>query len=215
MCFFFLILAGVAEIKDKGVRIQALSPVREIGVLVCSKETKTGDCYEALPNDVTGSDYIAVSMPVADQSSEIMIIAHTDGTEVTVDIPDTYSHIIELTGYPTSAAGGSITFTLNESQTFHLAQTSTTNHMSNVNGYHITSGVNPVSVISGNRNYANNHAVVQLPPTKKFGNESVLIPADVQTEGRLTTYIVQPVKTGKKAFYDETKYLMSVIFGPK
>ena len=171
-------------------------------MLVCSKEKENEGCYDALPNDVTGSDYIAASMPVADQSSGIMIIAHTDGTEVIVDIPDSYSHTIELTGYPTSEAGGSIMFTLNESQVFHLAQTSTTNEMSNVNGYHIKSGA-PVSVISGN---VNSHAVVQLPPTTKFGKQFVFVYA--------ATYIVQPVQTGKEAFYVKSKHRISVIFGP-
>ncbi|XP_060592966.1 uncharacterized protein LOC132747567 [Ruditapes philippinarum] len=186
---------GVSEIEDKGVHIQALSQVREICVVVCSKETGLGDCYDALPNDVLGTDYIAASMPAADESSEFMIISHADDNEVTVDIPDGYSHIIELSGQTTTAAGGTITFTLNQRQAFHLAQTSATASMSNVNGYHITS-TKQVSVISGNRLYGSNHAVTQLPPTTKAGEKYVLIPVDIDSDGRLTTYIIQPVEAG-------------------
>jgi hypothetical protein len=176
-------------------------------VVVCSKETGLGDCYDALPNDVLGTDYIAASMPAADESSEFMIISHADDNEVTVDIPDGYSHIIELSGQTTTAAGGTITFTLNQRQAFHLAQTSATASMSNVNGYHITS-TKQVSVISGNRLYGSNHAVTQLPPTTKAGEKYVLIPVDIDSDGRLTTYIIQPVEAGENIFHHHHHYTL-------
>lgn len=193
---------GVSEIQEKGVEINSYT--MEIAVLVCSKETGTADCYTALPVDVTGQDYITTSMYVADDSSEFMIIGQEDSTSVTINIPASLGHTVTENGTAT-AAGGDLTISLNQRMAFHLAQTSAVAAQSTVNGYHITSD-KPVSVITGNRKYSDDHLMEQVPPTTKFGDHYVLVPADLNSANIATTYIIQAVTSGVTTV---TRYLSS------
>lgn len=167
----------------------------EVSLLVCSQETGTADCYTALPTDVTGTNYITSSMYAADEASEIMIVSQHDGTQVSIDIPDSLGHIVTLNGTSTTV-GGDLVVTLDKRMVFHLAQSTHIAATSTVSGYHVSTNW-PVTVISGSRNYADDHLMEQIPPSTKFGTNYVLIPVDIVKDGRATTYIIQAVETGK------------------
>lgn len=166
----------------------------EVGLLVCSKETGTADCYTALPTDVTGINYVTSSMYVAEEASEIMIVSQYDGNRVTIDIPESLGHTITLNG-TTTAEGGDLVVTLDKRMVFHLAQSTQIAATSTVSGYHVSAD-NPVTVISGSRNYADDHLMEQIPPTTKFWTHYVLIPVAIG-DNRATTYIIQAVETGE------------------
>lgn len=166
----------------------------EIGVLVCNEETGTADCYTALPVDITSTEYYTTSMLAENEASELMIIAQEDGTNVDITIPSSSTHVITHDSVTTNA-GETLTVELNTLETFHLSQTLSDPALSHMNGYHITSDKS-VSVISGNRNYASDHLAEQIPPITKFGTHHILIPVDISSDGRSTTYIVQAVLDG-------------------
>lgn len=191
---------GAAEIEDIGVEINSYE--MEIGVLVCNVETGSADCYSALPVDITGKEYVTTSMFAANEASEMMMIGQEDGTAVQIAIPASSTQTITLNGSQTSA-GSTLSITLNKRQAFHLAQTSSSATYSHVNGYFITSDKS-ISVISGNRKFANDHLSEQLPPTSKLGTSYVLTPADPMGDSRVTTYIVQAVASGDTVV---TRYL--------
>lgn len=167
----------------------------EVSVLVCNFNVDTADCYTALPTDVTGTDYVVISMPSADDASELMILAQEDSTTATISIPTGLGHTITYAGQ-TYNGGESFQVPLNKNQVICLSQTTSVAETSHVSGYKITSD-KPVSVLSGNRKYENDHMVDQIPPTSKLGTHYVLIPADPESDGRATTYVIQAVETGE------------------
>lgn len=194
---FSCLPGGDATVEDIGIEINSYD--MEISVLVCNIEVDTADCYTALPTDVTGMEYYTVSMPSANDASELMIIAQADGTTVDITIPTGSGHSVTYNG-ATTTAGGVVQVSLNKGQTFCLAQTTANADTSHVTGYHISSN-NPVSVISGNRKYENDHMVDQMPPITKLDTHYVLVPADPVSDDRATTYVVQAVESGRLCLY--------------
>lgn len=185
---------GQAEVASKGVEINTYE--MEVGVMVCNNQLDTADCYTALPSDVTGTEYYTVSMPAVNEASEFMIIAQEQNTSINITLPVSTGHNVTLNGSVTSA-GQMLHVTLNQRQTFHLAQTTNAENTSHVSGYHIATD-KKVSVLSGNRRYGNDHMVDQIPPTNKLGTHFVLVPANPGSiqDIRHTTYIVQAVQAG-------------------
>ena len=133
-------------------------------------------------------------MPTINDASELMIIGTENETSVSLSIPATTTLSVTFNG-TTSSAGDTVSFTLNEFQTFHLAVSSSSVEES-VTGYQVTSD-KAVSVISGNRRYSDDHLVDQLSPVTQVGDHYILTPADPLGDGRLTTYIIQAVEAGR------------------
>ena len=181
---------GIAEIGNKGVEITAS---HEVAVLVCNRESDTEDCYTAFPLDVLDTDYYAVSKPAANEVSELMIIATDDSTNVDLTLPSFTGVTVSLDSVSKSA-GETLSFTLQKRETFHLAIESPSSAESVV-GYKIHAD-KPVSVISGNRKYVNDHMAEQIPAKSKLGKHYVLTPADPTGDGRTTTYIIQATVDG-------------------
>ncbi|KAL3868223.1 hypothetical protein ACJMK2_041054 [Sinanodonta woodiana] len=179
---------GEAEIVEKGVHVSA---TREVGVVVINSETKSLGYYTALPVDVLGTSYYAVSYSSSAGSSEMMVLATEDNTRVNITIPVSKLYSVKVLN-STYSPGSTVSITLNKRYVFHLAQKTET-----LTGYYIVSD-KPVSVLSGNRVIAigtnvsrADHLVDQLLPTKSQGKHFILFKAPPGvSESRVTYYKV-------------------------
>ncbi|KAK3584817.1 hypothetical protein CHS0354_006234 [Potamilus streckersoni] len=179
---------GEAEIVEKGVHVSA---TREVGVVAINSETKSLGYYTALPVDVLGTSYYAISYSTSAGSSEMMVIATEDNTRVNITIPASKFYSVKVLN-STYSPGNTVSITLNKRYVFHLAQKS-----ESLTGYYIVAD-KPVSVISGNRVIAigtnlsrADHLVDQLLPTTSQGNHFILFKAPPGvTDSRVTYYKV-------------------------
>ena len=191
---------GVAEISDIGVEITS---THEIAVQVYNLEADTEDYYTAIPLNILSTDYYGVSMSAVNEISELIIIATENGTIVDLTLPSFTTAQVTLNS-DTKSAGETLSFTLQKREAFHVAVTDSSVAESVV-GMKVHSS-KPVSVISGNRKYMNDHLADAIPPISKLGKHYVLIPADPEGDGRATTYVIQATTDGDTVV---TQYLTS------
>lgn len=153
-------------IQNKGLYIQSTEPISVHGYSVYNPSCCTSSAFTALPVDMFGTDYIAITFPPG-SGSQIGIVAPEDGSLINVIINTTQSGTITFNQH-TYVHGDTISMILNRSDTVRIKS------LSDLTGTKIHSNKR-IGVISGStctsypKNTECDNVVSMLPPTNEFG----------------------------------------------
>ncbi|XP_076472746.1 uncharacterized protein LOC143302101 isoform X13 [Babylonia areolata] len=152
------------EKSNKGIRIQATEEVSVYGV---NLEPHSTDAYVALPVDVLGKEYYALTY---ENDAELMVIATEDGTDVSITWPK-LAGTLPYNGVDYTA-GDTLKLTLDKYETFHSLNLDIN---ADFTGAHIVSS-KPVAVVSGNvkvtipkRDLSADHLTEMMMPVDTWG----------------------------------------------
>ena len=162
-------------ISQLGVSITAQDDITVYGL---NQQYSTTDAFLALPVDILGLEYMAMSYPATYgiYPSQVAVVGAYDNTQVTI-VPSAAA-----IGRP---AGVPFTVTLNRSDTYHLAGNGT----ADLTGSIITATA-PVAVMSG-VSCANvpigywwcDHLVEMMPPAATWGKSFLTVPLATRLKG--------------------------------
>jgi hypothetical protein len=146
-----------------------------------SATVATNDAALLIPRAALGLDHIAMTWSDPGQFSRpafVVIVADTDGTEITIISPETIVLPTAPFAIPRDTA---TTVVMNRGQTLNLEPTPTTGQRTDMAGTRVTSHNHPVAVFSGNRcarvpdsGRFCDHIETQVPPISSLGREHVV-----------------------------------------
>lgn len=174
---------GSGTIENKGL---LLSAPDEFVVYGLNQKEFTTDAYLGLPTDVAGTEYLVPSFSNAKKTlpSELQIIAHQDGTEITFTPKKATVKGVHVKSI---RAKKSVRFTLNRLESIQFKAKG--GRLGDLTGSIITSS-KPVSVFGGhqcgivpNKALACDHLVEQIPPVNTWGNSFLTTPLASRTGG--------------------------------
>lgn len=175
--------SGSGTIENKGLLLSARD---EFVVYGLNQKEFTTDAYLGLPTDVAGTEYIVPSFSNAKKTlpSELQIIAHQDGTEITFTPKKATVKGVDVKSI---RAKKSAHFTLNRLESIQFKAKG--GRLGDLTGSVIISS-KPVSVFGGhqcgivpNRALACDHLVEQIPPVNTWGNSFLTTPSASRTGG--------------------------------
>jgi hypothetical protein len=175
--------SGSGTIENKGLHLSAPD---EFVVYGLNQQKFTTDAYLGLPNDVAGTEYIVPSFSNAKKTlpSELQIIAHADGTEVTFTPTKA---TVKGSDVKSIKAKKSRSFILNRLQSIQFKAKG--GYPADLTGSVITSS-KPISVFGGHqcgivprKSLACDHLVEQIPPTNTWGTSFLTTPLAARTKG--------------------------------
>ena len=170
--------SGVA-IESKGVLVQA---TEEVTVYCVNKQRYSTDAFIAYPVDALGTEYIAVTWT---GKPTLMVTGITDGTNVTLTFPSTYSSSFYYDGI-TYEGGMSLMISLNRMETFHIySETGDLSGTQIVSSSAVAafSGNYKIGVTDTNTGTSSDHLVEQLVATQSWGTEFITFPTPERTVG--------------------------------
>jgi hypothetical protein len=161
---------SAGEVSDKGIRVRSIDPVSPlqegapIAVYGLNRRMGSAGAYIALPVDVLGTEYRALSRP---GTSQVTVVGTQPSTTVTIT---QYSTVAGVT-----TVSAPVNIVLNHLQTYLLQDPT-----ADLTGTLVTAN-NPIVVYSGNQigsvnGGSTDHMIEQLVPVNDWGNEFIVAP---------------------------------------
>ncbi|KAJ8315427.1 hypothetical protein KUTeg_007577 [Tegillarca granosa] len=166
--------------ESKGFLITADDEVVAYGV---NKQKYSNDAFLALPTDVLGKEYYAVTYYPPYRKAQIMVVGVQDSTSVTIRFSSSsWSRTTDSYGGKTYAAGSTLRIRVNRYDAFQIQSPG------DLTGAYITSD-KPISVFSGNRKTntgpygSQDHLVEHLTPVNTWGKKFATVPIPKRSTG--------------------------------
>ncbi|KAJ8315039.1 hypothetical protein KUTeg_007189 [Tegillarca granosa] len=169
-----------SKMEKKGFLITADDEIVAYGV---NKQLNSNDAFLALPTDVMGTEYYAISYYPPYRRCQLMVVGVEDSTSVQIKFPsNSWAQTTDSYNGQTYAAGSTLSITVNRYDTFQIQS------LGDLTGAYITSD-KPISVFSGNRKTntgqydSQDHLVEHLTPVNTWGKKFATVPIPKRTVG--------------------------------
>ncbi|KAJ8314516.1 hypothetical protein KUTeg_006666 [Tegillarca granosa] len=169
-----------SRMESKGFLITADDEVVAYGV---NKQKYSNDAFLALPTDVLGKEYYAITYYPPYRRAQIMVVGVQDSTSVTIRFSSSsWSKTTDSYGGRTYKSGSTLRISVNRYDTFQIQSPG------DLTGAYITSD-KPISVFSGNRKTntgpygSQDHLVEHLTPVNTWGKKFATVPIPKRSTG--------------------------------
>ena len=178
------------ELTTKDSRALYITATDEIVVFCNNKEQYSADAYLALPTDILGKEYFAISYYPSSFEPEFMIIGVFDNTAVTITVRGG----IRWNNGTDTMAGQTIQETVDKFDTFQLQASWNASGYYDLSGTHIVADKS-IAFISGNRRTtvgagtSSDHLAEMLPSVNRWGTTFITVSIPLRTIGDVFRFV--------------------------
>ncbi|XP_033752348.1 uncharacterized protein LOC117336084 [Pecten maximus] len=166
--------ADADELKEsKGILITS---TKDVVVSGSNAESESYDSFMALPTDVLGTNYSAVTFVPSVQACQVLVVGVNNDTDVSVTLGSALGDAKVTYGTVEYAAGSTINVSLNRFEMFQLQSSGDLSGTRIISNHDVAVFSGNINTYVGSKTHLGSHLVEQLTPVKTWGRTFILAP---------------------------------------